>query len=148
MSTIDQLTVDHLYSEIFSQWRRYNYFDTCGSAAGVASVWSKRSNEKQVLEAFVNHYKNYYVTRAEKLKDVLETQKDLDIASYLTYDVESYVNRYVKDVSDIDEYIEKVVSNGYDEICTESLCSISQRLDDVFPGYMKDPTLLGKLHLL
>lgn len=146
--TVDQQIVDHLYSSIFSQWRRYNYFDKSGSSKPTTSVWNKSADERRILDAFIEHYKKFYVTRAEALLVTLETDKDAALASYLTYDPTSYIAQFASDSVELDSYIKMVNAVTIDDVCTKDLTSISESIDYTYPAYMTAPTLLGKLHLL
>ena len=93
----------------------------------------------------VEKYKKYYKDKAEELKPKLHSIKESNINSYLTYDKEYYTQQYNKQIEDLNKYLEEVDSKTLDHITKEKLSNIPESLNLCFPGYMIDPTLLGRL---
>lgn len=143
MNSIDQKLVDFLYENIFTQQQRCDYFNTVG--VQVNSVWNKYADEKKILDNTVAKYKKYYQDKAEEIKTKLEEQKEYNVSSYLTYDPEYYVNEYNERVEEVKKYLAELDCKTLDHIAKDKLSSISEKIDQLFPGYIVDPTLLGKL---
>ena len=144
MNINDQQIVDHLYSQIFIQQFRYNYFNNITSKQHINSVWNKTSDEKEILKSMVESYKNFYKNKAEYIKTQLEIIKNHNITSYLTYNTEYYVNEYNSHVEDVDKYLSELKSKTIDNI-DDDLSHISENVDKLFPYMFKIPTLLGHL---
>ena len=140
----DQQLVDHLYNTIFVQKHRCDHFDF-GCKNATNSIWNKYTDEKKILDNMVEKYKKYYKDKAEELKPKLHVIKESNINSYLTYDKEYYTQQYNKQIEDLNKYIEEVDSKTLDHITKEKLSNIPESLSLFFPGYMIDPTLLGRL---
>ena len=144
MNINDQQIVDHLYSQIFMQQFRYNYFNKITSKQHINSVWNKTSDEKEILKSMVESYKNFYKNKAEYIKTQLEIIKNHNITSYLTYNTEYYVNEYNSQVEDVDKYLSELKSKTIDNI-DDDLSHISENVDKLFPYMFNIPTLLGHL---
>jgi tRNA G26 N,N-dimethylase Trm1 len=144
MNINDQQIVDHLYSQIFMQQFRYNYFNNITSKQHINSVWNKTSDEKEILKSMVESYKNFYKNKAEYIKTQLEIIKNHNITSYLTYNTQYYVNEYNSHVEDVDKYLSKLKSKTIDNI-DDDLSHISENVDKLFPYMFNIPTLLGHL---
>ena len=97
------------------------------------------------MDNIIEKYKKYYHDKAEEIKTKLEEQKEYNISSYLTYDTEYYINQYNDRVEEINKYLVELDNKTFDNIANEKLSSISETIDQLFPNYMADPTLLGKL---
>lgn len=145
MSNNDQQFVDYLYNNIFVQLLRFNYFDSSGKQSN-NSIWNKYSDEKKILDNFVDRYKKYYKNKAEILKTVLYEIKETNIHSFLTYDVNYHVLQYNTRIEEIDKYLSELEFQTLNHISKHKLSFISETLNTQFPGYFADPTLLGKLH--
>lgn len=143
MNSFDQKLVDFLYENIFSQKIRCDYFNKIGIQAN--SVWNKHIDEKKILDNMIEKYKKYYHDKAEEIKVKLEEQKQYNVSSYLTYDTDYYINQYNDRVEEINKYLVELDNKTFDHIAKEKLSSISQKIDQLFPNYMTDPTLIGKL---
>ena len=143
MSNNDQQLVDHLYSTIFVQLHRYNYFDVAKLANN--SVWNKKTDEKYILDDLVNKYKKYYKDKAELLKLKLYDIKQLHINSYLTYDEDYYISQYNQRIEEVNRYISDIDTKTLDYITKNRLSYISESITEQFPSFLVDPTLLGKL---
>jgi len=144
MSNNDQQLVDHLYNTIFVQQLRCNHFNSVGQQVN-NSIWNKHTDERKILDIFVDKYKNYYKTKVNDLKIKLHEMKDANINSYLTYDVDYHINTYNQHMSHLHKYLVELDAKTFDHIAKDKLSSISVELDIQFPGYLIDPTLLGKL---
>lgn len=144
MSNNDQQLVDYLYNTIFVQQLRCNHFDSLGHPS-VNSVWNRHADEMKILDIFVDKYKNYYKTKVELLKIELYNLKESNINSYLTYNPEYYVNEYNKRIEELDKYLVELDVKTLEHIANDKLSTVSDTIDLQFPGYMADPTLLGKI---
>ena len=136
MSRNDQLLVDHLYNTIFVQKIRCTHF---------TSVGQQYNNEKKILDNMVEKYKTFYKNKIDLLKVQLEQLKDSNISSYLTYDNEYYEDQYNCRMEELNKYIVELDAREVDHIANDKLSTISTVLDSQYPGYLLDPTLLGKL---
>lgn len=143
MNNIDQKTVDFLYEQIVGQQLRCDYFDRIGNIAP-NSVWNKTSDERAILQMFVNNYKRYYLDKAEEIKKKLEEIKEYDISSYLTYDTEYYVNKYNSRMEEVNRYIVEVNAKDTESVLKDKLGFISDEISLLFPDIMTDPILIGK----
>ena len=141
MSNNDQQIIDHLYNAIYIQKLRCDQFYNGYQATN--SVWNRYSDEKKILDMFVDKYKNFYKNKAEELKKKVLDIKEYNIKSYLTYDVEFYVNSYNTQIDEINNYISHVESKTYELIKKDKLNSISKDIDILFPGYLVYPSLFG-----
>ena len=137
MDSIDQKLVDFLYENIFVQKLRSNHFL---SMAPPNSVWNKHADEKKILDNTIDAYKGYYVKKAEEMKARLETEKNRNVNSYLTYDTEFYVNQFNERVEEITKYLVELESRDLEYISKNSLNSVSDTLDVVFPHFMTNPS--------
>jgi hypothetical protein len=144
MSNNDQQLVDYLYNTIFVQQLRCNHFISLGKQAN-NSVWNKHVDEEKILYLMIDKYKNYYKTKIDIMKTKLNELKSCNVNSYLTYDTEYYVNEYNKRIEETDKYLLELDKKTFDEISKDKLSSVSESIDFLFPGYILDPTLLGKL---
>ena len=144
MSNNDQLLVDHLYNAIFVQQLRCNHFNSVGQQAS-NSVWNKQADEKKIIDNMVDQYKKYYKDKVEKLKNQLHDIKEAKINSYLTYDTEYHISLYNQRMEELNKYLVEIDAKTLDEIANDKLSSLSEALDLQFPGYLVDPSLLGKL---
>lgn len=144
MSNNDQLLVDHLYNAIFVQQLRCNHFNSVGQQAS-NSVWNKHADEKKIIDKMVDQYKKYYKDKVEKLKNQLHDIKEVNINSYLTYDTEYHVSLYNQRMEELNKYLVEIDAKTLDHITNDKLSSLSEALDLQFPGYLVDPSLLGKL---
>lgn len=144
MSNNDQQLVDHLYNAIFVQQLRCNYFNSIGKQTE-NSVWNKHSDEKKILDIIVDKYKNFYKTKVEELKTKLNDIKEDNINSYLTYDKDYYINEYNQRIDELNKYLVELDARTLDHITKDKLSLLSEALDLQFPGYLVNPTLLGKL---
>jgi hypothetical protein len=144
MSNNDQLLVDHLYNAIFVQQLRCNHFNSVGQQAR-NSVWNKQADEKKIIDNMVDQYKKYYKDKVEKLKNQLHDIKEANINSYLTYDTEYHVSLYNQRMEELNKYLVELDAKTLVEIANDKLSSLSEALDLQFPGYLVDPSLLGKL---
>ena len=144
MSNNDQLLVDHLYNAIFVQQLRCNHFNSVGQQAS-NSVWNKQADEKKIIDNMVDQYKKYYKDKVEKLKNQLHDIKEANINSYFTYDTEYHVSLYNQRMEELNKYLVELDANTLVEIANDKLSSLSEALDLQFPGYLVDPSLLGKL---
>jgi hypothetical protein len=144
MSNNDQQLVDHLYNTIFVQKHRCDHFDfACNHAKN--SIWNKYVDEKKILDNIVDKYKQYYKDKVESLKPKLDEMKEANIKSYLTYNKEYYISQYNKYMEEVTKYLVELKAKTFDHISKEKLSNISESLNLLFPGYMVDPTLLGRL---
>ena len=146
MDNSDQQLVDILYENIYIQQIRCDYFNTIGVQSN--SIWNKHTDEKKILDNIIEKYKKYYHDKAEEIKNKLSEQKEYNVSSYLTYDTEYYINQYNDRVEELNKYQVELDTKTLDHIATEKLSSISETIDQMFPGYITDPTLLGKLFQL
>ena len=144
MSNNDQQLVDHLYNAIFVQQLRCNHFESSGQQPAT-SIWNRYIDEKKILNATVEQYKNYYKNKIDTLKTELHVLKELNISSYLTYDTEYYINEYNSRMEELEKYIVELDSKSFTQITENTLSSISTTIDLQFPNYLSTPTLLGKL---
>ena len=144
MSNNDQQLVDHLYNTIFVQLHRYNYFNSVPNLSN-NSIWNKKTDEKYILDDLVNKYKKYYKDKAELLKLKLYDIKQLHINSYLTYDVDYYISQYNQRTEEVNRYISEIDTKTLDHITKNRLSYISESINEQFPSFLVDPTLLGKL---
>lgn len=144
MSNNDQLLVDHLYNAIFVQQLRCNHFNSVGQQAS-NSVWNKHADEKKIIDNMVDQYKKYYKDKVEKLKNQLHDIKEANINSYLTYDTEYHISLYNQRMEELNKYLVELDAKTLDHIANDKLSSLSEALDLQFPGYLVDPSLLGKL---
>ena len=144
MSNNDQLLVDHLYNAIFVQQLRCNHFNSVGQQAS-NSVWNKQADEKKIIDKMVDQYKKYYKDKVEKLKNQLHDIKEANINSYFTYDTEYHVSLYNQRMEELNKYLVELDAKTLVEIANDKLSSLSEALDLQFPGYLVDPSLLGKL---
>jgi hypothetical protein len=144
-NTEDQKLVDFLYENIFTQKLRCDYFNM---GVQTNSVWNKYTDEKQLLDNMVDKYKKYYQNKAEEIRKKLGEQKEYDITSYLTIDTDYYINQYNDRIEELEKYLVELECKTFDHIAKDKLSSISKKIDSLFPGYMVDPTLLGKLYEL
>lgn len=144
MSNNDQLLVDHLYNAIFVQQLRCNHFNSVGQQAS-NSVWNKQADEKKIIDNMVDQYKKYYKDKVEKLKNQLHDIKEANINSYFTYDTEYHVSLYNQRMEELNKYLVELDAKTLVEIANDKLSSLSEALDLQFPGYLVDPSLLGKL---
>ena len=144
MSNNDQLLVDHLYNAIFVQQLRCNHFNSVGQQAS-NSVWNKQADEKKIIDNMVDQYKKYYKDKVEKLKNQLHDIKEANINSYFTYDTEYHVSLYNQRMEELNKYLVELDAKTLDHIANDKLSSLSEALDLQFPGYLVDPSLLGKL---
>jgi hypothetical protein len=141
----DQQFVDYLYNNIFVQLLRFNHFDSAGKQS-TNSIWNKYSDEKKILDIFVDRYKKYYKNKAESLKPILHKIKETNIHSFLTYDIDYHILQYNTRIEEIDKYLSELEFQTLNHISKHKLSFISETLNTQFPGYLSDPTLLGKLH--
>ena len=148
MNNNDQQFVDYLYNNIFVQLIRFNHFDFSGNQSNQStnSIWNKHSDEKKILDKFVDRYKKYYKNKAEILKTVLYEIKETNIHSFLTYDVNYHVLQYNTGIEEINKYLSELEFQTLNHVSKHKLSFISETLNTQFPGYFADPTLLGKLH--
>ena len=144
MSNNDQLLVDYLYNTIFVQKLRCDHFNSVGQQSS-NSVWNKYRDEKKILDNMTDMYKKYYKDKVEELKIKLSDIKEYNVNSYLTYDTEYHLSKYNQSMEEIDRYLVELEAKTFDHITKDKLSSISETLDLQFPGYLIDPTLLGKL---
>ena len=144
MSNNDQLLVDHLYNAIFVQQLRCNHFNSVGQQAS-NSVWNKQADEKKIIDKMVDQYKKYYKDKVEKLKNQLHDIKEANINSYFTYYTEYHVSLYNQRMEELNKYLVELDAKTLVEIANDKLSSLSEALDLQFPGYLVDPSLLGKL---
>ena len=144
MSNKDQQLVDHLYNTIFVQLHRYNYFNSIGKIPN-NSVWNKKTDEKKILDIFVDKYKDYYKNKVEDLKLKLYDIKQIHTLSYLTYDIDYYISQYNERMEDVNKYLTELESKTLDHIKKDTLSFMSDNLNKCFPNYLIDPTLLGLL---
>ena len=144
MSNNDQLLVDHLYNAIFVQQLRCNHFNSVGQQAS-NSVWNKQADEKKIIDNMVDQYKKYYKDKVEKLKNQLHDIKEANINSYFTYDTEYHVSLYNQRMEELNKYLVEIDAKTLVDIANDKLSSLSEALDLQFPGYLVDPSLLGKL---
>jgi hypothetical protein len=144
MSNNDQHLVDHLYNTIFIQQLRCNHFNSVGQLSS-NSIWNKHSDEKQILDKMVEKYKNYYKTKIDILRYQLNDLKEANVNSYLTYDTEYHINEYNKRIKEINKYIIELDAKTLDHFSKDKLSVVSEAIDQQFPGYLVDPTLLGQL---
>ena len=144
MSNNDQLLVDHLYNAIFVQQLRCNHFNSVGQQAS-NSVWNKQADENKIIDNMVDQYKKYYKDKVEKLKNQLHDIKEANINSYFTYDTEYHVSLYNQRMEELNKYLVELDAKTLVEIANDKLSSLSEALDLQFPGYLVDPSLLGKL---
>jgi hypothetical protein len=93
----------------------------------------------------IDKYKKYYKDKLEELKIQLYEIKDGHINSYLTYDSDYYLTQYNKSIEDINKYLFDIDGMDVDEILKNSLCKVSISIDLQFPGYLLEPSLLGKI---
>ncbi len=143
MNIVEQKLVDFLYENIFIQQIRCDHFNTVGAQPN--SVWNKHTDEKKILNNMVEKYKKYYKNKAEEIKNKIEEQKEYNVSSYLTYNSEYYINQYNDRIEEINKYIVEIDSKSLDHIANDKLSSISDTIDKLFPNYIAEPTLLGKL---
>ena len=143
MNIVEQKLVDFLYENIFIQQIRCDHFNTVGVQPN--SVWNKHTDEKKILNNMVEKYKKYYKNKAEEIKNKIEEQKEYNVSSYLTYNSEYYINQYNDRIEEINKYIVEIDSKSLDHIANDKLSSISDTIDKLFPNYIAEPTLLGKL---
>lgn len=144
MDNNDQKLVDFLYEQIFVQQLRCNYFETLGQTTP-NSVWNRVSDEKNILNIMITNYRQYYTDKAELIKIKLCELKEYNIASYLTYDKEYYVNLYNAQIETVNKYIVSIENKTMDHISTKKLSYISDDIDTLFNGFILNPTLLNKL---
>ena len=144
MSNLDQQLVDCLYNAIYVQKLRFNYFNGVGTQVK-NSVWNKHSDEKLLLDITVHKYKNYYKEKINNMKLELEKTKETNIASYMTYDTEYHINLYNQQVEKLDKYLVELENKTFEQISTEKLSIVCEEIDYLFPNYLVDPTLIGKL---
>lgn len=141
MSNIQQL-VDHLYNSIFIQKIRCDHFTKCG-VQPINSIWNKHSDEQAILHALIERYVDFYRKKAVNLKNILDKEKVDILKSYLTYDTEYYINKYIKYHEDIEKYLVLLDNKTFEDISTCQISSISTDIDSKFPYYIINPTLLG-----
>ena len=144
MSNNNQQLVDYLYNAIFVQKLRCDHFNSVGNYSN-NSIWNKHSDEKQLLDKMVDQYKKYYKDTVEDLKTKLHDIKETNINSYLTYDNDYYVNKYIQRIEEIDKYLVELDAKTFDNIVKDNLSNVSVEIDSQFVGFMSVPTLLGKL---
>jgi hypothetical protein len=145
MSSTDQQYIDHLYNQIFVQQLRCDHFNTITPQPSTKSVWNKSNDEEQILDLMVQKYKEYYQNKATELKNKVEELKETNVTHFLTYDTDYYINEYTQRTEQIDNYLVELAAKTVDHIAKETLGSVSEEIDVLFPGYMADPTLVGKL---
>ena len=142
---IDQQIIDQIYSAICVQQHRCNHFNAITPTPHTNSVWNKSKDENDILNELVNVYKQYYQNKVEELKTKVDELKETNINSYLTYDKEFYVNEYNQHVEQLDKYLVDLDAKTVEDIMTQKLSKVSEQIDVLFPNYMVDPILLGKL---
>jgi hypothetical protein len=140
----DQQLVDYLYNSIFVQQVRCNHFNSVGYQS-TNSIWNKQIDEKKILDKIIQNYKKYYKDKAVALLIHLGEINKNNVNSYLTYDPEYYIEKYKKRVEELNKYILEIDKKDFNIITTVKLSTISVEIDKLFPNYMFDPTLLGKL---
>lgn len=145
MSDISQSTLDHLYMQIYAQHTRYSYFNNQSSSKG---VWNKSGHEKGILDRYIELYKNYYRTQALKIRTQIESDKDYNVSSYLTYDPEYYVNLCNDRVEEITKYLVELDNLSYEDVLTKDLSSISSVIDNKFGTKILSPSMLDGLREL
>lgn len=145
MSNNDQQLVDHLFQQIFVQKLRCTHFNTVQPSPSVNSVWNKSSDETKILDMAVNNYKKYYQDKADALKTYIEEKKGYDVSSYFTYDTKYYIKEYDDRVNEVNEYIVVLDNKTVDQIATDDLSLVSEKVNALYPDFMAKPTLLGLL---
>jgi hypothetical protein len=140
----DKKLVDVLYENILSQNIRSDYFRLTGSYSA-NSVWNKHTDEKRILDIMVNKYKKYYLDKTVEIRDKLEEIKHHNISSYLTFDVDYYINQYNDRIEEVDKYVVQLEYKTIDDIINDKLSFVSAEIDMLFPNFMATPTLFGKL---
>ena len=141
MSNNDQQIIDHLYNTIYTQQIRCDQF--YNGYQPTNSVWNRYTDEKKILDSLVHKYKKFYINKAEELKNKILEIKEYNTNSYLTYDLEFYINSYNNQLDQINKYISNVENINVELIKKDKLNSISKDLDLLFPGYLVSPTLFG-----
>jgi hypothetical protein len=90
------------------------------------------TEEFRILSRLVELYKNYYIGRAEEIKSWLYENKEENMNSYFTHDIQ-----------EIDKYLAGIDNRSVTEDFTIISPSISKR----FSGFMLQPTLIGAIEL-
>lgn len=145
MSNNDQHLVDHLFEQIFTQQSRMIHFDSISQRMSNNSVWNKSGDEKAILDMMVKKYKQYFINKVEKMKTKLNEIKENNVNSYLTYDPEYYINEYNERMGEINKYLTELDARTLDHLAKDKLSFVSEKIELLFPGFICDPTLLGKL---
>ena len=143
MSKTDQRLVDYLFEQIFVQQLRCNYFISIAPQASANSIWNRHSDENKILNIMVEQYKQYYKNKASQIKNKLADIKEQNISSYLTYDTDYYINQYNDRIEQVKKYLVELDTRTIDNISKDKLSHISDEIDELFPGFISDPTLLG-----
>lgn len=134
MSKYNQEKLDFLYENI------------CASKVRLDTINQiKTPGERKVLEKFAELYKAYYKHMIMELRKKLEKIKECKVNSYLTRDVEYYVNEFTKRTEIIDKYLVVLENIKCEDLVEKDLSIISTELDYEFPKYLLKPTNLGKL---
>lgn len=148
MSSTDQHLVDYLFEQIFVQRLRCTHFNSISPQTSTNSIWNRHSDEIKILDLMVQQYKKYYINKAEQIKTKLADIKENNISSYLTYDTEYYINQYNDRVEQVKKYLVELDAKTNDHISTDKLSHISSEIDELFPNFISDPTLLGRIEKL
>lgn len=144
MNNYDQQLIDQLFNMICTQKIRYDHFKSTFHSNN-NSVWNKYSDEKRILDFLIEKYKLFYKNKALELQKIIIETKDVNIKSYLTYDISYYIKLHENQLKQINEYISKIENLTLDIILKEKINSISTEIDLLFPSFIISPTLIGLL---
>ena len=79
------------------------------------------------------------------MKTYIEEKKGYDVSSYFTYDTKYYIKEYDDRVNEVNEYIVVLDNKTVDQIATDDLSLVSEKVNALYPDFMAKPTLLGLL---
>ena len=145
MDSHDQKLVDLLYENVYSQKIRCEYFNSLGSSSN-NSVWNKHADEKKILDIMFKKYKKYYTDKAHSIKNSLLEVLERNVSSYLTYNVDYYINQNNDRMEEVNKYVVRLESMTINDISNVDLSFISDELHALFPNFMPSPVLFGKLY--
>ena len=137
----EQYELDNLYNQMSAQKLRCDYFFKKNH--NMNSVWNKYTDEKFLFDIHCDNYKNWYLAKINQLKTKIFEYKEKNITSYLTLNVNFYIQQYTEWINDIDTYTVRIEQIDNNTLITENLShyTMNTELINLFPNFLLLPTL-------
>lgn len=142
---VQQRNLDYLYERIATQKLRVDTYNCKKTKLSPQSCWNNDKLEKKILTDMIKQYKSFLIKRAEHILNILETIKNDNVNSYMTYNKQFYETEFQNYKKEIENYKDKVILSPPSSITSIDFSKISENINKLYSNILVKPTLFSQI---